>query len=99
MDYNSKNIRVAVKLFCAEIDQLFLNVYTKNLVKVTRTGDAMGRNRPPTLRKLFSKSAINIVLFKQVVLIMRIINVITNMDDIRQETSNKRPTLNLNKIK
>ena len=34
---------------------------------------------------------------KHVVLIMRIINIIINMDDIRQERSNKEPTLKLNK--
>ena len=34
---------------------------------------------------------------RHVVLIMQIINVIINMDDIRQERSEERPTLKLNK--
>ena len=38
------------KLFSAEVDQTFLKVYTKNLVKVTKTGEVKGRKRPPTLR-------------------------------------------------
>ena len=37
------------------------------------------------------------MLLKHVVLIMRIINIIINVDDIRQERSNGRPTLKLNK--
>ena len=67
-------------------------MHAKNLVKVTRTGEVMGRKRPPT-----SSSAIKIVSLKHVVLIMRIINIIINMDDIRQERSNEGPTLKLNK--
>ena len=42
-------------------------------------------------------SAIKIMLSKHVVLIMRIINIIINMDDIRQERPNVGPILNLNK--
>ena len=56
----------------------------------------MGRKTPPTLRKL-SGFAIKIVLLKRVVLIMRIINLIINMDDIRQERSNEGPILTSNK--
>ena len=37
------------------------------------------------------------MLLKNAGLIMRIINVIINMDDIRKEKSNKGPTLTLNK--
>ena len=75
-------------------------MHAKNLVKVTTTAEVMGRKRSPTLRKLPhlpSSSAIKIVLLKHVVLIMRIINTMINMDDIRQERSNKGPTLKLNK--
>ena len=57
----------------------------------------MDRKRPPSLRELPSSSAIKIVLSKYVVLIMRIINVIINMDDIRKERSNEGPILKLNK--
>ena len=42
-------------------------------------------------------SAIKIMLSKHVVLIMRIINIIINMDDIRQERPNVGPILKLNK--
>ena len=66
-------------------------------MKVIRTGDIMYRKRPPTLRKLSFKVAIKIALLKYVVLTMRIINIIINMGGIRQERSNKRPTLKLNK--
>ena len=81
------------KLFNAEVDQTFLKVHAKNLVKVTRTREVMGRKRPPTLRKL---SAIKMVLLKHVILIMRIINIIINMDKIRQERYNKGLNLKLN---
>ena len=43
------------KLFSVEVDQTFLKVHAKNLVKVTGTGEVKGRKRPPTLRKLFFK--------------------------------------------
>ena len=66
-------------------------MHAKNLVKVTRTSEVMGRKRPPT-----SSSAIKIVSLKHVVLIMRIINIIINMDDIRMERYNQEP-LKLNK--
>ena len=51
----SKNVKVAAKLFSAEVDQTFLKVHAKNLVKVTGTGGVKGRKRPPTLRKLSFK--------------------------------------------
>ena len=66
-------------------------MHAKNLVKVTRTGEVMGRKRPRT-----SSSAIKIVSLKHVVLIMRIINIIINMDDIRMQRYNEVP-LKLNK--
>ena len=72
-------------------------MHAKNLVKVTGTGEVKGGKRPPTLRSFPSSSAIKIVLLKHVVLIMRIINVIINMDEIRQERSDEGPTLKLNK--
>ena len=40
------------KRFSAEVDQIFLKVHVKNLVKVTRTGEVKGGKRPPALRKL-----------------------------------------------
>ena len=72
-------------------------MHAKNLVKVTRTGEVMGRKRPATLGSILSSSAIKIVLLEHVVLIMRIINVRINMDDIRQERSKEGSTLKLNK--
>ena len=36
------------KPFSTKIDQTFLKVHTKNLVKVTRTEDVMSRKRPRT---------------------------------------------------
>ena len=72
-------------------------MHAKNLVKVTGTGKVKGRKRTPTLRKLSFKFRHKRVLLKHVVLIMRIFNVIINMDDIRQERSDEGPTLKLNK--
>ena len=66
-------------------------MHAKKLVKVTRIGEVMGRKRPPA-----SSSAIKIVSLKHVVLIMRIINIIINMDDIRMQRYNEVP-LKLNK--
>ena len=43
------------KLFSVEVDQTFLKVHAKNLVKVTGTWEVKGRKRPPTLRKLSFK--------------------------------------------
>ena len=65
----------------------------KNLVKVTGIGEVMGIKRPPTLWNLLFQFR---VLSKQVVLIMRIINIITNMGDIRKERPKKGPILKLN---
>ena len=38
------------KLFSAEVDQTFLKVNAKNIVKIAKTGEFKGRKRPPTLR-------------------------------------------------
>ena len=43
------------KLFSVEVDQTFLKVPAKNLVKVTGTGEIKGGKGPPTLRKLSFK--------------------------------------------
>ena len=43
------------KLFSAEVDQTFLMLHGKNLVKVNGAGEVKGRKRPPTLRKLSFK--------------------------------------------
>ena len=75
------------------VDQSFLKMCAKNLVKVTKVGNVLGRKRPPTLRNLSSSSAIKIVLLRHVVLIMQVINIIIIMDNIRQE----RPNRNSNK--
>ena len=48
-------------------------------------------------RSFRSSCVIKIVLSKHVNLIMQIINVITNMEDIRQERPNKSPILKLNR--
>ena len=68
----------------------------KNVVKVTRIEEVTGRKRPPTLRNLPSSSALKTELSKHLALIMRIINIITNMNDIRQERPNESPILKLN---
>ena len=62
-------------------------------MKVTRIEEVMGRKRSPTLSKLSLRSAIKIMLLKHVVLIVRIINTIINMGDIRQEKPNEDPIL------
>ena len=41
--------------FSAEVDPTFVKEHVKNLVQVTKTGEFMGRKRPPTLRKLSFK--------------------------------------------
>ena len=71
----------------------------KNLVKVIRNAEVMSRKRLPILilGSFHSSSAIKIVLSKHVVSIMRIINIIINMDDIRQERPNESSVLKLNK--
>ena len=43
------------KLFSAEVDKTFLKVHAKNFVKVTRTGEVKGRERPPTLTPTLRK--------------------------------------------
>ena len=43
------------KIFSAEVDQTFLKVHAKNLVKVAGTGEVKGRKGPSTLRKLSFK--------------------------------------------
>ena len=55
MGYNSKNVRAVANIFSADIDQTFLKVHAKNLVKVTGTGEVKRRKRPPTLRNLSFK--------------------------------------------
>ena len=66
----------------------------ENLVKVTIIGEVMSRKEGTFL----SSSAVKIALSKNVVLIMRIINIIIiNMDDIRQQRPNEGPILKLNK--
>ena len=51
MDYNSKNIRAVGIFFSVEVGETFLKVHVKNLVKVTKIREVMGRKRPPTLRE------------------------------------------------
>ena len=55
MGYNLKKLERWQKLFTVEVDQTFLKVRAKNLVKVTRIGKVMGKKRPPTLRELSFK--------------------------------------------
>ena len=43
----------------------------------------------------FKEAFFQVSLLKRVVLIMRIINIIINMDNIRQERSNEGPNLKL----
>ena len=51
MDYNSKNIRAVGIFLCVEVDETFLKVRGKNLVKVTKIREVMGGKRPPTLKE------------------------------------------------
>ena len=55
MDYKSKKIRAAVKIFSVQVNRTFLKVHAKYLVKVTRIGEVVGTKRSPTLRKLSFK--------------------------------------------
>ena len=73
MGYHSKNIRETVKPFSVEVDRTFLKVRAKYIMVVTKIGEVIAFS---------SSSAIKIVLSKHVVLIMRIISIIINMDDI-----------------
>ena len=66
-------------------------------MKVTGTGEVKSKKRPPALGNFSFKFHIKVVLLKHVVLIMRRINVIINMDEIRQERPDEGPTLKLNK--
>ena len=84
-------------MFSVELDRNFLKMCAKSLVKITRIREVKGRKRPTTFRNLSFQFPIKIVLSKHVVLIMRIINIIINMDDIRQERPNESPILKLNK--
>ena len=51
MDCNSKNIRAVGIFFSLEVDETSLKVRVKNLVKVAKIREVMGRKRPPTLRE------------------------------------------------
>ena len=55
MGYNPKELEWWQKFFTVEVDQTFLKVRAKNLVKVTRIGKVMGKKRPSTLRELSFK--------------------------------------------
>ena len=55
MEYNSKNWKLWQKFFSVEVDQTFIKVRVKKLVKVTRTEKILGKKRPPTLRDVSSK--------------------------------------------
>ena len=64
------------------MDQTFLKVRVKNLVKVTKIREVMGRKIPPTLRKPSFKFR----NLKHVVLIIPIIiRIIINLGKIREE--------------
>ena len=73
MGYNSKKYKLWQKFFTVEVDQTFLKVSAKNLVKVTRIGKIMDKKKPPTLSEFPSSSAIKIVFSKYVLLIVPII--------------------------
>ena len=86
MGYNSKNIKAS---------NLSEDACQKSCESKQNCG-SYGQRERPTLRDLYFCSPIQIVLSKHTVLIMRVINLIINMDDIRQEKSNKSPILKLN---
>ena len=72
-------------------------MHAKTLVKVTRIGEVRAK-RDHLLEGSFpSSSTIEIVLSKHVVLIMRIINIMINMDNMRQERPSEGQILKLNK--
>ena len=52
MGYNSKSIIAAVKILSVEVDRAFLKMRAKNLEKVTRIDEVLGRRRQATLRNL-----------------------------------------------
>ena len=78
--------------FGVEVDRTFLKTRAENLVKVTRTEEALEAERTT----FSSGSTIKIILSKHV-LIMQVINMIINMGDIRQERPNEHQILKLNK--
>ena len=93
-----KNQEQRQKRFSLEVDQTFLNMHAKKLVKVTGTGEIKCRKRPPTLRKLsFKFHHQNSVVEARFFNYANNCCAIINMDDIRQEKSNEGPTLKLNK--
>ena len=82
-----------------EVDRIFHKVHAKNLEKVAIIGEVMGRERPSILRKLSFKfhHYNNFVEAHCLNYANIIINMIINMDDIKQERPNKGPILKLNK--
>ena len=44
-----------IKIVSVEVEQTFLKVHAKNLVRVIRIGEVMDKKRIPTLRKLSFK--------------------------------------------
>ena len=46
MGYNSKKLELWQKFFSLKVDQTFMKVRTKDLVKVTRIGKVMGKKKP-----------------------------------------------------
>ena len=69
-----QNVPFLLEFFNVQVDQTFLKVSAKNLVKVAGTGEVISRKSPPILKSFPSSSAIKKLLTKYVVIIMRIIN-------------------------
>ena len=64
------------KNFSVQIDQTFLKVRAKNLVKVVGIGEVMSRKIPPVLRERSFVLALKIVLPKHIILMKPIISII-----------------------
>ena len=89
MSYNSKNIKAAVKTFwCGGRSNLSEHACQKSCETYQNWG-TYGQKETTYFEEA--------LYLKHVVLITRIINIIINMDDIRQERTNERSTLKLNK--
>ena len=98
MGYHSKNIRTVVKMIqCRGRPNLSGGACQKSCEIKPELGKLWAEKDQLLYGSFRSSCVIKIVLSKHFNLIMRIINVIINMEDIRQERSNKIPILKLNK--
>ena len=91
MSYNSKNIRTVVKIvYWRSRPDLFEDMCQKSC-GINQNWGSCGRKETTYFKEPF------LSVPPLAVLIMRIIDIIINMGDIRQERSNKSPILKFNK--